>query len=257
LLGPNGAGKSTLISLLLGLRAPSSGQLTVLGSDPRRFEQQHRIGATLQESAFSTSAARLRVREVFALVASHYRDSVPLDELVDNMGLTSVWHRELGGLSGGERRRVSIGLAFIGRPSLVVLDEPTTGLDIQAREAVWGVIQRFAAGGGTALIATHHLEEAEAVANRVLLIEDGRLVVDDTLRGLRDRVGGSELRFRADQEPPASESARISRESDGSYLVQTLQPEAYLVRMVQAGVVFSDLSVARTGLSQILKSLQS
>lgn len=255
LLGSNGAGKSTLISLLLGLRAPSSGHVNVLGSDPRRREQLHRIGATLQESAFSTTAHRLLVREVLSLVASHYQNPVPVDELVETYGLTSIWHRELGGLSGGERRRVSISLAFIGRPDLVVLDEPTTGLDIAAREAVWRALTRFTAGGGTALVATHHLEEAEAVADRVLLIESGRLMVDDTLDGLRERVGRTELRFRSDRDPPTPQVGTLAR-ADGAYVVQTTEPELYVTQLVRSEVAFRDLSVTRAGLSEMLKSLK-
>jgi ABC-2 type transport system ATP-binding protein len=172
LLGPNGAGKTTALSILLGLRRPERGRAELFGGDPRRLEARAAMGVTPQEGGFPPT---LRVREIVDLVRAHFESPAPRPELLDRFGLEELGARQAGGLSVGERRRLSVALAFAGRPRAVFLDEPTVGLDVESRHAVWREVHDYAAGGGTVLLTTHHLEEAEALASRVVLVVRGRV----------------------------------------------------------------------------------
>jgi ABC-2 type transport system ATP-binding protein len=194
LLGRNGAGKSTALAVLLGLRRPDAGSACLFGVDPRRPGARQLIGVALQETAFP---ATLRVRELVELVRAHYPFPAPTPELLGRFGLAGLSSRQLGGLSGGERRRVAVALAFAGRPSLVVLDEPTAGLDGESRRRVWTAIRAHADEGGTALLTTHHLEEAEALARRVVLIDAGVVVTDGSVASIKAGAGLTRVTFRA------------------------------------------------------------
>ena len=178
LLGANGAGKTTAISLLLGLRRPDAGAARIFGGDPRAPGSRRRLGATPQELAFP---ATLRVRELVELVRAHYRAPEEEESVLERFGLRTLAARQIGGLSGGERRRLGVALAFVGRPRLVILDEPTASLDSGARDAVWSAIRAHASGGGSLLLTTHQLGEAEALASRFVLLEAGRVAGDGTL----------------------------------------------------------------------------
>jgi ABC-2 type transport system ATP-binding protein len=175
LLGPNGAGKTTLVSILLGIRRPDAGTAELFGRDPRRWRSRARVGTTPQEMSFPPT---LRVREVLDFGAAHFEAHPPVAELLRRFGLAEVAGRQTGGLSGGQRRRLAVALAFVGEPSLLVLDEPTSGLDVESRRDVWDTIRSYAADGGTALLTTHSLEEAAALAGRVVVLADGVVVAD-------------------------------------------------------------------------------
>ncbi|MDE3190026.1 MAG: ATP-binding cassette domain-containing protein [Acidobacteriota bacterium] len=172
LLGPNGAGKTTLVSLCAGLRRPTAGSVRVFGSDPREWRARRRIGTTPQQMDFPPT---LRGREILDLARLHAPDPLPFDELVWRFGLADVIRPQNGALSGGERRRLALALAFATRPDLVLLDEPTTGLDVESRRGAWDAIRSF---GGTVLFTTHHLEEAHALAGRVVVLHRGAVVAD-------------------------------------------------------------------------------
>lgn len=163
LLGPNGAGKTTLVNILLGLRRPDRGTVAVFGP----------TGATPQGMGFPPT---LRVREILDFTRAHYADAVDTETLLARFGLEALARRQAGGLSGGETRRLAVAVAFAGSPSLAVLDEPTTGLDVESRRAVWDAVRTFASQGGAVLLTTHSLEEARALADRVVLIAHGRIV---------------------------------------------------------------------------------
>jgi ABC-2 type transport system ATP-binding protein len=201
-LGPNGAGKTTALSLLLGLRTPDSGSAELLGEDPRRPASRAAIGVTPQESGFPPT---LRVGEILDLVRAHFPAAVPAAELERRFALGRIARRQAGGLSGGERRRLSVALAFAGRPRAVFLDEPTAGLDVQSRRAVWQELEAFAAAGRTVFLTTHHLEEAEALATRVVVLVRGRVVADGSPSELvaRGRAGRLEEAFVALTEAPS------------------------------------------------------
>lgn len=188
LLGPNGAGKTTAFGLLLGLRHPDSGTVTLLGGNPRNPTTRGGVGATPQEPAFPE---KLRVAEVLDFVRAYFPDTWPTAELLDRFGLTDLARRETGGLSGGEKRRLAVAVAFAGKPWLAVLDEPTTGLDVEVRRAVWHAVREYVRAGGTVLLTTHYLEEAEALADRVTLIHRGAAVVTGTVGEVTAKVRGA------------------------------------------------------------------
>ena len=166
-LGSNGAGKTTAISIMTGLRRADSGSVEVLGADPRDATVRRRIGLTPQESGFPNN---LRVSEVIRLVRAHYPTPLSDNDLFASFPLQSVWQRQTGGLSGGQRRSLAVALAFVGNPDLVFLDEPTTGLDVTARQALWQAVRGYRNAGGTIVLTTHYLEEAEALASRVIVL---------------------------------------------------------------------------------------
>ena len=175
LLGPNGAGKTTLAGLVLGLRRPSAGSVRVLGRDPREWRGRIGLGATPQEMGFPPT---LRAREILALARAHAASPPPLAELENRFGLAPVARRQAGALSGGQRRRLALALAFASAPELVVLDEPTTGLDVDSRRRAWTAVADFVSEGGTVLMTTHSLEEADALAQRVVVLARGTVVAD-------------------------------------------------------------------------------
>ncbi|MGE5272943.1 MAG: ABC transporter ATP-binding protein [Verrucomicrobiota bacterium] len=187
-LGPNGAGKTTALSLMLGLRRADSGRVELFGEDPRRPTSRAAVGVTPQEIGFPPT---LRVREIVDLVRAHFAAPAATAELLGRFGLADCARRQVGGLSGGERRRLAVALAFAGRPLAVFLDEPTSGLDVEARRAVWSELREYAARGGTVLLTTHYLEEAEALASRVVLLARGRIVGDGPPAQLASAHGDS------------------------------------------------------------------
>ena len=189
LLGPNGAGKTTLISLVLGLRRPTAGEVRLLGRDPRDWRARRGLGATPQAMGFPPT---LRVREILALARAHASSPPPLAELTAQFGLEGIAGRQAGGLSGGQSRRLALALAFAAAPEIVVLDEPTTGLDVESRRQAWAAIREFSDAGGTVLLTTHSLEEADALARRVVVLAHGTVVADGTPDRLK-ACGGANL----------------------------------------------------------------
>jgi len=196
LLGPNGAGKSTMLTLLQGRRRPSSGKVELFGGDPTDARSRAELGSTPQETALPDT---LRVGEVVDLVAAHFPARVSTAELADEFGFADLLRRQCGALSGGQKRRIAVALAFVGRPSLVLLDEPTTGLDVDARHGLWAAIRRHRAAGTTVVVTSHYLEEIEALAERVVVVDHGRVLVDDTLDAVRSRVDSAIVSLRTDR----------------------------------------------------------
>ncbi|HEY6498707.1 MAG TPA: ABC transporter ATP-binding protein [Streptosporangiaceae bacterium] len=197
-LGPNGAGKTTLIEMLEGFQAPTAGQVRVLNCDPRaggRAGQRWRarIGLVLQATSLDS---QLTVLEALRLWAGLFDQPIPVAEVLDLIDLAGDAGTRIGALSGGQRRRVDLGLGVIGRPELLFLDEPTTGLDPEARRGLWAVIQQLAAGGTTVLLATHYLDEAQRLADRIIVLDDGQIVADASPDQLRARGGMPVIRLR-------------------------------------------------------------
>ncbi|WP_434742506.1 ABC transporter ATP-binding protein [Micromonospora sp. SH-82] len=246
LLGPNGAGKSTLLNLLVGLRRPSSGRVELFGGDPRDPAYRRSVGATPQETGLPGT---LRVGEVVEFVSRHYPDPVPRDELLDRFGLTDLVRRQTGGLSGGQRRRLAVALAFVGRPRLVLLDEPTTGLDVEARHVLWEAVRAFHADGGTVLLTSHYLEEIEALAQRVVVIGQGRVLADDTVSAVRGVVGLRRVSLTADRLPELPGVARVEH-AQGRVHLLTADADQLVRDLVTAHVDFRDLEVRPTSLEE-------
>lgn len=251
LLGPNGAGKSTLINLLLGLRRPDAGSVELFGGDPRVPANRALLGCTPQETALPPT---LTVREVVDFVGGHHPDPVPTAVLLDELGLTGQATRQTGGLSGGQRRRLSVALALVGRPRLLVLDEPTTGLDIDARHLLWGKVRDFHQGGGTVVVTSHYLEEIEALAERVVVVADGRVLVDDTLDAVRSRVQQRRVSLRAGA-LPALDHVVHAQEERGHWSLYTDDSDALVRELVRADVEFHDLEVSSASLEEAFLAL--
>ena len=252
LLGPNGAGKTTALSLLLGLRAPDRGEARLLGGSPRDEAVRRRIGATPQVSAFPSG---LKVREVVAFVAAHYPDPMPDAELYERFGLAGLPDRQVGGLSGGELRRLGAALALVGNPEVVFLDEPSTGLDVDARRLLWDTVRVFHESGGTVLLTTHYLEEAEALAERIAVIHRGRLVAEGTRRDITSRIGLRRVRFRAEAVPEGVEPVARSGFEAGLVTLYTPDADRLVRRLVETGAAFRDLEVLPAGLEEAFVAL--
>jgi ABC-2 type transport system ATP-binding protein len=177
LLGPNGAGKSTAVKLLMGLSAPTSGNVRIFNADPRQAATRLRTGVMLQ---LGKAPEMLRVREHINIFRGYYPNPMPYADLVRIAGLEGIESRMFGQLSGGQKQRAHFALALAGDPDMVFLDEPTVGLDIEARRGMWAEIRSLAARGKTVLLTTHYLEEADALAHRIVVINKGRVVCEGT-----------------------------------------------------------------------------
>jgi ABC-2 type transport system ATP-binding protein len=177
LLGPNGAGKSTAVKLLMGLSAPTSGTVRIFDADPRHTATRLRTGVMLQ---IGKAPEMLRVREHINIFRGYYPNPMPYADLVRAAGLESIESRMFGELSGGQKQRALFALALAGDPDLIFLDEPTVGLDIEARRGLWAEIRSLAARGKTVLLTTHYLEEADALAHRIVVINKGRVICEGT-----------------------------------------------------------------------------
>ena len=193
LLGPNGAGKTTTVEICEGLQQPTSGEVTVLGLQWRGSESaaiRQRIGVTLQETQFFEKQT---VFEILTLFLGFYETSRPLAEVIEMFALEEKVTSRTKDLSGGQRQRLAVACALVSNPELLFLDEPTTGLDPQSRRQLWEVIERYQSDGGTVLITTHYMEEAEQLCNRVGIVDHGKLIALDTPSGLIASTGGDHV----------------------------------------------------------------
>jgi ABC-2 type transport system ATP-binding protein len=195
LLGPNGAGKTTTVEILEGYRKRDGGGVEVLGVDPARAAEdwRERIGVVLQSSAMYET---LTVAEMLRLFAGYYREPRPVDEVAELVGLREKLDERVRRLSGGQRRRLDLGLALIGDPELIFLDEPTTGFDPRARRQAWETIRGLRGLGKTILLTTHYLDEAEQLADRVAVLSHGRIVASGAPAELTGAVRATEIRYR-------------------------------------------------------------
>ncbi|MDF5759274.1 ABC transporter ATP-binding protein [Spongiactinospora sp. TRM90649] len=239
LLGPNGAGKSTLMNMFVGLRRPSAGRIELFGYDPRDAKARQRMGMTPQDTGLPET---LRVGEVIDFVAAHFANPADKNELLAQFQLDALARRQTGALSGGEKRRLAIALAFVGRPDLVFLDEPTTGLDVEARRTLWDGVRAYNQAGGAVVLTSHYLEEVEALAQRVVIMQNGTAVADDSVDALRN-VGGMRRVSMIVPEVPALPGV-VGVERDGDRVELITQDSDALVRgLIDSGVAFRDLEV--------------
>jgi ABC-2 type transport system ATP-binding protein len=213
LLGPNGAGKTTALNTLVGLRRPDAGRALLFGRDPRSRDARLRLGCTPQETGLPPT---LTVRETLDLVRAHFPHPRAAAELLATFDLDEHAPRQVGGLSGGQRRRLSVALAFAGAPSLLVLDEPTTGLDVASRRILWSAIRAHADAGGAVLLSTHQLEEAEALASCVTVIADGRVRAEGSVDAIRALAGLARIRIASAEVPDVPGIIRRERSAGGA-----------------------------------------
>lgn len=255
LLGPNGAGKTTTVRLLLGLISPDEGRVRVLGRDPRTTAARTRIGAMLQVARVPEA---LLVREHIALFRSYYPHPLPAAEVVRRAGLEGIESRRFGDLSGGQRQRVLFGLALCGNPDLVFLDEPTVGMDLQSRRRLWDEVRALAAGGKSVLLTTHYLEEADALANRIVVIDKGRLLCEGTPGEIRHGVSGRRIRCVTRLDPdylrslPSVLSLRHDREA---VVIQAERPEEVVRRVLLEDESLHGLEVSAVPLEEAFLAL--
>jgi len=210
-------------------------------------------GAPPQETGLPPT---LRVHEVVDFVAGHFADPVPTAELLEQFGLTGLERRQSGGLSGGQKRRLAVAVAFVGRPDLILLDEPTTGLDVQARHALWDAVRSYHQGGGTVVLTSHYLEEVEALAERVIVIDRGRVRADGTIAEVRSLVPARRVRLRAPGLPELAGVERSSRDGD-RYELWTVDSDALVRELVNTRAPFRDLEVASASLEEAFLALTS
>jgi ABC-2 type transport system ATP-binding protein len=192
LLGPNGAGKTTTIEILEGLLAPTSGEVSILGHSWKKDEREMRewLGISLQETRLSE---KLSVRETIELFASFYREPRSTDEVLEELQLTEKADSWVGKLSGGQRQRLAVATALVCNPKILFLDEPTTGLDPQSRRQLWELIRAFKRNGGTVLLTTHYMDEAERLCDRLAIIDHGQVIAEGSPADLINRLGGNHV----------------------------------------------------------------
>lgn len=254
-LGPNGAGKSTAISLLLGLQQPDAGAARLFGDSPLNLNTRRRIGVMMQEVAL---AAELRVREQIDLVASYYPDPLTFDEAMQLTNTASLAGRPYGKLSNGQKRQVQFAMAVVGRPALLFLDEPTVGLDIQARTIMWATLRQLVHQGCSIVLTTHYLEEAESLADRVVVLAKGRTIASGTVNEMRALVTRKHVACVTSLAPEVvaawPEVQSVSQER-GRLQIVASNSDTVVKRLVISGAAFEELEVRSAGLAEAFTEL--
>ena len=256
MLGPNGAGKTTSISLMLGLRRPTGGQVRLFGLPPTDRRARSRAGVMLQESG---TTGVLTVRELIALFATYYPSPLPPEQPIAMAGLTDKADARIATLSGGQRQRLYFALAICGDPDILFLDEPTVGMDIEARRAFVASIQTLATAGKTVVFTTHYLREAEELARRIVVVDRGLIIADATPRELMAKVAGKRVSFTVPRPLPADIFRGLPHAaldvSEGRVRFLTNEPELVLKALFERGLDVQDLEVAGADLEEAFLSL--
>lgn len=250
LLGPNGAGKSTAIASWLGLARPDEGEVRLFGESPQSLVARRRVGVMLQGAGLPET---LKVCELLAQTRAAYADPYPIDYCVRMAGLDGLMDRRYGRLSGGQQRRVQFALAVCGRPRLLFLDEPTVGLDVDARTALWAAIRALVAGDCAIVLTTHYLEEAEALADRVAVLAHGRVVAEGSLAQIRARVAHKRIRCVSSLDAGtvgAWPEVRSARRDGERIEVVTAAAEAVVRQLLFEDAALAELEVQRAGLAE-------
>ena len=255
LLGPNGAGKTTAVKLLLGLMQPNSGKARVFGGDPTNPQNRMRTGAMLQVGKVPET---LRVREHIDLFSSYYPSPMPLEEVLAVAGLEKLRDRKFGDLSGGQRQRTLFALAICGNPDLLFLDEPTVGLDVEARRALWEEIRRLVERGKTVLLTTHYLEEADALADRIAVINQGEIIAEGAPAEIKAQTSGKRIRCVTSlgvaslRQIPGVTEARQDREA---VEIHAREAEPVVRALLARDASLSGLEIASAGLEEAFLAL--
>ena len=256
LLGPNGAGKSTIVNAVLGLVPRGAGTVRLLGRTPSEAVRAGCVGAMLQHGGLPSEA---RVGEVLALVRRSFPTAWPPADLAATAGIDGLLGRPVDALSGGQRQRVLLALALAGAPPLLLLDEPTSAMDVEGRRAFWTTMRGLADRGHTVVFATHHLAEADAVADRVVVIADGRVIADGSAAAVKAGVAGRTITFTAPPDRPFHELPAVSAVTwQGSTVtLATLDADATLRALLADGGALPDLEVRGASLEDAVLSLTS
>ena len=262
LLGPNGAGKTTLISIIAGLVRASSGQVAIMGHDVVTDFRAARlsVGVVPQELAFDPF---FTVRETLTFQSGYFglrHNGAWIDEVLENLGLTNKANTNTRALSGGMKRRLLVAQALVHKPPVIVLDEPTAGVDVELRQTLWSFIRRLNRAGHTIVLTTHYLEEAQALCGRIAMLKAGRVVALDTTRALLGRVAGLQLTMRPRGTPPASVLAHRIEERDGLLTLRLAHSDEVarvLAECAAAGCTVEDLEVGHADLEDVFLQLMA
>jgi ABC-2 type transport system ATP-binding protein len=256
-LGPNGAGKTTTIDMVLGLSQPTTGTVHVLGLQPRQAISRGLVSAVMQTGGLLKD---LSVRETVTYTASLFADTAPVDEVLRTAGIDGIADRRVGKCSGGEQQRLRFAMALLSDPALLLLDEPTTGMDVEGRRAFWAAIREDAAKGRTVLFATHYLEEADQYADRIILISQGRIVADGTGSQIKALAAGRTVRATL----PGADRQRLSQlagvesvDIRGDAVYVHAQDTDAVARYLLTETSAHDLEIATRGLEDAFLSLTS
>lgn len=255
LLGPNGAGKTTAIKLLLGLLGPDAGEVRIFGGNPRETATRTRIGAMLQVARVPET---LKVKEYVDLFRSYYPAPLSVQHIVRVAGLAGIENRMFSQLSGGQKQRLLFALAICGNPDLIFLDEPTLGMDIETRHALWQQVRDLAAQGKTVLLTTHYLEEADGLASRIVVINKGKVVAEGTPSQIKAKVAGRTIKCVTDLEEsvlwtlPEVTSVEVKL---GVTIVRTAQAEAVIRQMLRMDESLHSLEITSPALEDAFLAL--
>lgn len=255
LLGPNGAGKTTAVRLLLGLSRPDQGAVRLFGRDPRERAARVRMGAMLQVGKVPET---LRVREHIDLFSSYYPHPLPQNETIRAAGLEGLESRLFSALSGGQRQKVLFALAICGNPDLLVLDEPTAGLDVDSRRGLWRHIRGFISRGGSVLLTTHYLEEADALADRIVVLNQGSIVAAGTSTEIKQRAACRKIRCRTSLTTADIQKLgdAVSVRCDGVYVeIVAANSDQMVPRLFACDPGLSDMEVTGAGLEDAFLSI--
>jgi ABC-2 type transport system ATP-binding protein len=259
LLGPNGAGKTTTISALLGLVRPQEGCVEVLGSDPRQSVADGRVGAMLQSGGGVGLPPGVRVDQALGLVRRLYPRPAPHDKIVERAGIGELLSQRTDRLSGGQAQRVRFAIAIAGDPEVVFLDEPTSAMDVESRRGFWRMMRDFGNEGRTVVFATHHLAEADEIADRVVVLNHGTVVADGPGATLKAAVATRRIRFVTDR-PDRVQLSELDGVTEVGVCgtgvsIDSLDADATIRDLVGRGVEFRDLEITGAGLEQAFMAL--
>ncbi len=255
LLGPNGAGKTTAIRLLLGLARPTSGRVSVFDKDPTDVATRMRVGAMLQVGRVPET---LRVREHINLFSSYYPNPLRISETLAIGGITELRDRKFGDLSGGQKQRVLFALAICGNPDLLFLDEPTVGLDVEARHLLWDEIRKLLECGKTVVLTTHYLEEADALADHIAVINKGSIIAEGSPAEIKSRTAGKKIRCVTELSPAvinALPGVSAVQQDRGAMVIHTSQVEEVLRGLLKLDLKVSGIEVSSAGLEEAFLAL--
>ncbi|MEN1937137.1 ABC transporter ATP-binding protein [Paenibacillus sp. 102] len=252
LLGPNGAGKTTAISMMLGLKDPSEGSISIFGKSPKHRDVRNRLGAMLQEVSVIDS---ISVGEAIDLFRSYYTNPVAKETLLQLSNLGSEIKQRCEKLSGGQKRRLNFALALAGNPDLLFLDEPTVGMDITSRKTFWETIRKLASEGKTIILTTHYLEEANALADRILLFANGKIIADGTPDEMKATISQKTISFYAKEDIPIGLLKELPHVTgvkfhDERTILTTDDTDATLQAIYQKSLPVTDISVERGSLDE-------
>ena len=254
LLGPNGAGKSTTTEMVLGLTKPDAGTVEVFGADPVGAMRRGDIGAMLQNGVLLWDVP---VRRLLTLMHGLYAHPLPLDDVIERADLTSILKSNTNKLSGGQAQRVRFALAMMADPGLLILDEPTVGMDVDARRAFWATMDTLTAEGRTVVFATHYLDEADEFADRIVVLNDGRIVADGTGSQIKAVVGGRRIGFTGPARDYAGLPGVAAQEQRGARIVLTSTDSDATLRTLLADPTVTDVEVSSPRLEDAFVSLVS